>query len=135
MDFGSSSGRCVPYRHQADNHPQVLIIARDLLDAAGTPGLDRDQADAFNVAELYNGALLIVLPLASSPHASIQLQVTPTTILGTWDDKHSNWHCTSEGEEPLRIDGIDQRARTQALRWPDHEIRRPFVRRRYQWVR
>ncbi|GAA5034944.1 hypothetical protein [Actinopolymorpha pittospori] len=32
MDSRSSSGRCVPSRHQAEGHPQVLIIA---------PGVDR----------------------------------------------------------------------------------------------
>src|SRR6185312_1507246 len=27
LDFRSSSGRCAPSRHQAEGHPQVLIIA------------------------------------------------------------------------------------------------------------
>jgi hypothetical protein len=27
--YRSSSGRCAPSRHPADDHPQVLIIARD----------------------------------------------------------------------------------------------------------
>ncbi len=27
LDFRSSSGRCAPSRHQAEDHPQVLIIA------------------------------------------------------------------------------------------------------------
>jgi hypothetical protein len=74
---------------------------------------------------LFGGALLTVLPLASSPHASIQLQTTPTKILGTWDDKHSIWDSASEGEEPLRIDGIDQQARGLALQWLDHESEGP----------
>ena len=29
MDFRSSSGRCAPSRHLAEDHPQVLIIARN----------------------------------------------------------------------------------------------------------
>ncbi|MFV0429593.1 MAG: hypothetical protein ACK5KO_09245, partial [Arachnia sp.] len=28
LDFRSSSGRCAPSRHPAEDHPQVLIIAR-----------------------------------------------------------------------------------------------------------
>ena len=32
---------------------------RELLDGAGTPGLDREQSEAFNVAELFDGALII----------------------------------------------------------------------------
>jgi len=114
---------------------QVAFVAevRGLLDAAHTPGLDREHSAAFQVAELFDGALLIVLPLTSSPHASIQLRVTATLILGTWDDKHLIWDSVSEGEEPLRVDGIHQQARVLALKWLDHEIRRPFVRRRDQW--
>jgi hypothetical protein len=83
---------------------QVAFVAevRDLLDAAGTPGLDRVHSDALNVAELFDGALLIVLPLASSPHASIQLQMTPTTILGTWDDKHYIWDSASAATSGVR---------------------------------
>lgn len=106
---------------------------RGLLDAAGAPGLDREHADAFNVAELFEGALLIVLPLISSPHASIQLQMTSTMILGTWDDKHLIWDNTGDGEEPLRVEGVDESARAVALAWLDHEIHRPFVRRDYGW--
>jgi hypothetical protein len=114
---------------------QVAFVAEvgQLLDAAGTPGLDREHSDAFSLTELFDGALLIVLPLVSSPHASIQLQVSPTMILGTWDDKHYIWDSTSVGQEPLWIDGIDPQARALALQWLGHEIRRPFVRRRYQW--
>ena len=85
------------------------------------------------MAGLFDGALIILLPLSSSPHASIQMQVTPTTILGTWDDKHYIWDSTSEGDEPLRVDGTDGQARALALRWLDQQIRRPFVRRRHQW--
>jgi hypothetical protein len=114
---------------------QVAFVAevRELFDAAAAPGLDREHSDAFNVAEVFDGAVLIVLPLANSPHASIQLQVTPTMIFGTWDDKHYIWDSTNPEQAPLRVKGIDQQARAAALRWLDHEIRRPFVRRRYRW--
>lgn len=114
---------------------QVAFVdeVRELLDAAGTPGLDREKSDAFNVAELFDGAVIILLPLSSSPHASIQMQIRSTTILGTWDDKHYIWDSTSEGDEPLRVNGTDEQARAVALTWLNQQIRRPFVRRRHQW--
>jgi hypothetical protein len=34
MGFRSSSGRCVPSRHPAEGHPEVLIIA--LMEAQAT---------------------------------------------------------------------------------------------------
>lgn len=58
-----------------------------------------------------------MLPLVSVPHASIQLQVRATQILGTWEDKHYLWDTTPEGGEALRVDGIDREARAQALGW------------------
>jgi hypothetical protein len=36
LDFRSSSGRCAPSRHQAEGHPQVLIIAPDGIGLVAT---------------------------------------------------------------------------------------------------
>ena len=106
---------------------------RELFDAAGAPGLDRENADAGIWRELLDGALLIVLPLTSASHACIQLQMTSQMILGAWEDKHYIWDNTRDGEEELRINGTDAPARSLALAWLDHEIRRPFVRRDTRW--
>jgi hypothetical protein len=88
-----------PRWNQQLRSPQLRMELHELFDL----GLHiADGEDVPVTSELlFDGALLIVLPLASSPHASIQLQMTPTMILGAWDDKHYIWDSTSEGEEPL----------------------------------
>jgi hypothetical protein len=133
LDFsGETSGAPLASVEQLAFVRQV----EELLDAAGAPGLDREKAFAGRWDDdLFGGALLIVLPLASSLHASIQLQMTSSQILGTWDDKHYLWDSTPDGGEALRVEGVDSRARARALAWLDHEIRRPVVRRDYTWGR
>lgn len=72
-------------------HEEQLAFVREvqeLLDAVDTPGLDRENAFAGRWDDVFDGALLIVLPLISSLHASNQVQIRARRILGTWDDKH-----------------------------------------------
>lgn len=59
--------------------------------------------------------------------------MTDEAIFGTWDDKHYLWDATRDGEEPLRVQGVDQAARAEAIRWLDRQLRRRLVQRTYQW--
>lgn len=120
-------------RLAAEEQLAFVREVEELLDAAGTPGLDRENAYAGRWDDVFDGELLIVLPLISSLHASIQLQITSQRILGTWDDKHYTWDNTPDGREAFSVEGVDCHNRAQALTWLDHQIRRPFVRRDYTW--
>lgn len=115
---------------------QIVFIdqVRELLDRLGVHGLDQKHTEAaIWSGDVFHGSLLILLPLAHSPHIGIQVQMTPSMILGTWDDKHYIWDSTREGEEDLRVEGVDEQSRSEALVWLEHEMRRPATRRECRW--
>lgn len=109
---------------------QIALVAevQDACDRLGAPGLDRSAAAAglWDEDELY-----IVLPLIGSPHASLQVRMNQSRILATWEDKHYVWDDTADGEEALRVDGVDEPARRRVIAWLVEQMRRPYRRRTY----